>query len=86
MSDAEESVKILEKLKSLGVKLSVDDFGTGYSSFGYLSKFNADIIKIDRSFIEHVTTCYDSQTITMSIVSLAHNLSMKVVLPSYNVG
>lgn len=58
---------------------SIDDFGTGYRSFQYLSKFNADLIKIDKTFIDDINHLEENQIISNSIISLAHNMVMKVV-------
>ncbi len=55
MSDAEESVHILEAISRMGVLVSVDDFGTGYSSMSYLRRFPIDKLKIDRCFVEQMT-------------------------------
>ena len=51
MSDAEESIVILEAISSMGVLVSVDDFGTGYSSMSYLRRFPIDKLKIDHCFV-----------------------------------
>ena len=79
MSDAEESVAILESISRMGVLVSVDDFGTGYSSMSYLHRFPVDKLKIDRSFIKDVTRRPDDAAIVRAIVSLAHSLHLKVV-------
>ncbi len=79
MSDPEESIAILEQLSTMGVLLSIDDFGTGYSSMSYLRRFPIDKIKIDRAFISEAVSRSDDASIVRAIVSLAHNLSMKVV-------
>src|SRR5450755_4148769 len=79
MSDPEESIAILEQLSSMGVLVSVDDFGTGYSSMSYLRRFPIDKLKIDRVFINEIVSRPEDASIVQAIVSLAHNLRLKVV-------
>jgi diguanylate cyclase len=79
MSDPEESIKTLERLSDMGVLVSVDDFGTGYSSMSYLRRFPIDHLKIDRSFLSEITARSDDASIVGAIVSLAHNLRLKVI-------
>jgi diguanylate cyclase len=79
MSNAEESIYILESLSRLGVLVSVDDFGTGYSSMSYLRRFPIDKLKIDRSFVKEMTSRPDDASIVRAMISLAHSLNLKVV-------
>ena len=79
MSDPEESVNILKQLSEMGVLVSVDDFGTGYSSMSYLQRFPIDKLKIDRTFINEVTSSNDDASIVSAIVSLGHTLKLKVI-------
>ena len=79
MQDAEISEQIMRRLSELGLRLSVDDFGTGYSSLSYLRRLPLDKLKIDRSFIREVTSSRDDAEIVRAIVSLAHNLHLKVI-------
>ena len=79
MSNAEESVSILESLSRMGVLVSVDDFGTGYSSMSYLRRFPIDKLKIDKSFVKELTTRPADESIVRAMVSLAHSLNLKVV-------
>ncbi len=79
MVNTEEAVRTLEYLKALGLKLSIDDFGTGYSSLSYLKRFPIDALKIDRSFIDEITTDVGDATITRAVIGMAHNLGLKVV-------
>jgi EAL domain-containing protein (putative c-di-GMP-specific phosphodiesterase class I) len=79
MDHAENSVNILEELSRMGVIVSIDDFGTGYSSMSYLRRFPIDKLKIDRSFINDMTTNSDAASIVKAIISLAHSLRLKVV-------
>ena len=67
----------LDALRKLGVRLHIDDFGTGYSSLAYLQRFDADALKIDRSFVAMLET--GSSELVQTIVNLAHNLGMQVV-------
>lgn len=79
MNSASETISKLVKLKQLGFKLSIDDFGTGYSSLSYLVRFPLDVLKIDRSFIQHICSLDDKQAIVDAIIQMAHRLKMKVV-------
>jgi diguanylate cyclase (GGDEF)-like protein/PAS domain S-box-containing protein len=79
MTDVEEVVQTLERLKNFGVHLSVDDFGTGYSSLAYLQRFPLNALKIDRAFIRDVTINSNDADIARAIISLAHSLKLKVV-------
>jgi len=59
--------------------ISVDDFGTGFSSLSYLKRLPIDALKIDQSFIHDVTTNQDDAALVMAIITLAHNLRLRVV-------
>jgi EAL domain-containing protein (putative c-di-GMP-specific phosphodiesterase class I) len=79
MTNAEESAATLQALSAMGVHISIDDFGTGYSSLSYLRRFPLDKLKIDRSFIRDLMTNADDASIVRAIISLAHNLRLRVV-------
>ncbi|NJO71361.1 MAG: EAL domain-containing protein [Oscillatoriales cyanobacterium RM1_1_9] len=79
MSDVEEAIAVLNRLKSLGIQLSLDDFGIGYSSLSYLHCFPVDTLKIDRSFVNQMEEVRVNKEIVKAIVILAHNLGMSVV-------
>ena len=79
MSNTEHTRGLLRALKDLGLKLSVDDFGTGYSSLAYLKQFALDALKIDKQFIDHLTTSAKDKAIARSIIQLGHNLGMQVI-------
>jgi diguanylate cyclase (GGDEF)-like protein/PAS domain S-box-containing protein len=67
------------RLKRLGVRLAIDDFGTGYSSLDYLRSFHVSRLKIDRRFIEDVTTNPDDAAIVRATIGLAHALGIEVL-------
>lgn len=79
MTDVENAIGVMQQLKLLGVKLSIDDFGTGYSSLAYLKRFPIDVLKIDQSFVRDITVDFNDAAITVSIISLGHNLKLKVI-------
>ncbi len=79
MNSSSETISKLVRLKQLGFKLSIDDFGTGYSSLSYLVRFPLDVLKIDRSFIQHITSLDEKQAIVDAIIQMSHRLKMKVV-------
>jgi diguanylate cyclase (GGDEF)-like protein/PAS domain S-box-containing protein len=74
-----ETVRILNELKQLGVKLSIDDFGTGYSSLSILKRFPLDTLKIDRSFIDGLPQDGDSAAITEAVLAMARKMGFTVV-------
>jgi diguanylate cyclase (GGDEF)-like protein len=78
MSDPERAIVALERLREVGVRLSVDDLGTGYSSLAYLQRLPVDEIKIDRSFLAQFDEA-SSQAVVGAIVDLGHRLGKHVV-------
>lgn len=79
MKEPESAVRTLGELKAMGINISVDDFGTGFSSLSYLKRLPLHILKIDQSFVRDVTTDPDDAALVMAIVTLAHNLRLKVI-------
>jgi len=77
--EPENAVRILHRLKNMGIGIAIDDFGTGYSSLNYLKQYPIDALKIDRSFVKEITTNPDDAAIAGAIISMAHNLCLKVV-------
>ncbi len=78
MEDAESAVEKMRQLREVGVELHIDDFGTGYSSLSYLHRLPTHTIKIDRSFVSHMTERNGKSHIVGTIVALARNLGMRV--------
>jgi len=79
MEHAESAADILHQVRRLGVQVAIDDFGTGYSSLSYLKRLPIDTVKLDRSFVNGATTDPDDAALVMAIITLAHNLKLKVV-------
>lgn len=79
MEDAEFTLKVINRLKAMGVRLSIDDFGTGYSSLTYLERFNADVLKIDKFFIKGVPDDQKVANIVKTIIAMAHHLCLEVL-------
>ncbi|SEO61403.1 diguanylate cyclase (GGDEF) domain-containing protein [Trujillonella endophytica] len=77
--DVDLVVDQLQALRRLGVRIAIDDFGTGYSSLSYLRRLPADIIKIDRSFVQDLDSGGRSTTLVASIIELARSLHLEVV-------
>ncbi len=79
ISDLDEAIEKMDKLKKLGVGFSIDDFGTGYSSFTYLKKLPVDIIKIDKSFITNMHSDADDRVLTQTIIQMSQNLQLGLI-------
>lgn len=79
MENAEHTINLLNRLKKIGVQLSIDDFGTGFSSLSYLQRLPFDTLKIDRSFVYTVGENGENSEILQTIISLAKNLKMRVI-------
>lgn len=79
VDDPKTAKRMLERLSEHGAKIFVDDFGTGYSSLSYLVSLPVHALKIDRSFIQQMSTSKQARGLVSSIVSMAHGLDLKVV-------
>jgi diguanylate cyclase (GGDEF)-like protein/PAS domain S-box-containing protein len=79
MEDIKHSIATLEAIRAMGVSIAIDDFGTGFSSLSYLSKLPVDTLKIDRSFVNDMTTQPEQLALVSTIINLARALKLKVV-------
>jgi len=79
VEDSESISAMLSKLRALGIQVQIDDFGTGYSALSYLHTLPIDTLKIDRTFINRLASDGGGADIVQTILTLAHNLGMKVV-------
>jgi diguanylate cyclase (GGDEF)-like protein len=73
------AIEVMNRLHASGVRMTIDDFGTGYSSLNYLKRFKVGKLKIDQSFVQHLTEDGDDQSIVRAIVHLAHSMGMRTV-------
>jgi len=79
VSNIENVIGTMHRLKSQGFILAIDDFGAGFSSLNYLKQFPIDVLKIDRSFIMDMHDSNRNKSIVKSIIDLAHNLDFRVI-------
>ena len=79
ITDIEQSITMLHTLKRLGFEMAIDDFGTGYSSLAYLRRFPISELKVDKIFVQHMTTSESDTQIVRSVIDLAHNFGLKIV-------
>jgi EAL domain-containing protein (putative c-di-GMP-specific phosphodiesterase class I) len=79
MQDSSSTAVVLRSLKELGVRLALDDFGTGYSSLSHLKGFPIDTLKIDRAFVNELTTNADDASIVRAVITLGKSLQIRVV-------
>lgn len=79
MDDANATFKLLNQIRDMGIRIAIDDFGIGYSSLGYLKSMPIDILKIDQSFVNNVTTDENSRAICSAIISMANSLHIDVI-------
>ena len=79
MQNAAVTLHVLDRLKSIGIRLIVDDFGTGYSSLAYLKHFPVDGLKVDRGFISGLPRDKGSLAIIQAVVTLARTMRIAAV-------
>jgi diguanylate cyclase (GGDEF)-like protein len=79
MGNAQRATSCMADLAKLGSTFSLDDFGTGYSSFAHIQRLPISALKVDRQFVENLTSNEDDLNIVKAIVGLAHSLNMIVV-------
>ena len=79
MSQTEEALDVLHKLKQMGVQLAIDDFGTGYSSLSYLKRLPLNTLKIDQSFIRGLPDDVDDVAIVRAIIALGRSMQLTII-------
>ncbi|MCC2617520.1 EAL domain-containing protein [Aestuariibacter halophilus] len=79
LHETEQALVIADELKLMGIKLAIDDFGTGYSSLSYLRNIPAEVIKIDRGFVQGMLENEADRHIVAATIELINNLGLTVV-------
>jgi diguanylate cyclase (GGDEF)-like protein/PAS domain S-box-containing protein len=79
LRDDEQVWTDLAVLREIGIRVAIDDFGTGYSSLSYLRQAEIDVVKIDKSFVETVSSAPQQRALVEGIVQLARTLGLQVV-------
>jgi diguanylate cyclase (GGDEF)-like protein len=79
MSNSEDILGKLQKMRELGVRISIDDFGTGFCSFTYLLQYQVDRLKIDQSFVKKAGIDANAAAVVRTIIAMSHGLNIKVV-------
>ncbi len=79
MLDVSKTQSMLSQLKAAGICISIDDFGTGYSSLSYLKKFQVDVLKIDKSFVQEMLTDKGDMEIVKAVISLAQSMNLQLI-------
>jgi EAL domain-containing protein (putative c-di-GMP-specific phosphodiesterase class I) len=79
LADPDRAARVLERIRALGITLSIDDFGTGFSSLTYVRTMPASELKIDRSFVQNIESNEGDAAIVRAVIALAHSLGLKVV-------
>jgi diguanylate cyclase (GGDEF)-like protein len=80
LDGTDRAASTMKQLAAMGVSIAVDDFGTGYSCFSYLPRLPFNVLKIDRTFVSELGKRVEMAAMIRSLVSLAHNLNMQVVV------
>ena len=79
MIDSEKALQRIDELKKMGLMIAIDDFGTGYSSLSYLNRFPANLLKIDKAFIDEMNKSDSSRQYVSEIISIGHVMGFEVI-------
>ncbi len=78
MKDFDKTLRTLEEINALGVRIAIDDFGTGYSNLSYMARYPIDVLKIDKSITDMVGA-HEGDSIAHAVVELSHALGIEVL-------
>lgn len=79
IESVDKALSRIDELKEMGIKIAIDDFGTGYSSLSYLNKFPADLLKIDKSFIDEMNKDESSKQYVATFIKIGHLMGFDVI-------
>ena len=79
IDSVDKALRCIDELKNMGVQIAIDDFGTGYSSLSYLNRFPANLLKIDKSFIDEMNSSDSSKQYVAAIISMGHIMGFDVI-------
>jgi EAL domain-containing protein (putative c-di-GMP-specific phosphodiesterase class I) len=79
VQDYHKIIKVLNKLRAMGIGIAIDDFGTGYSCLAYLKKLPITKLKIDREFVKDILINSEDRAIAKTIISLGKGLKLEVL-------
>ena len=79
IDSADKALECIDKIKEMGVKLAIDDFGTGYSSLSYLHRLPANLLKIDKSFIDKMNESESSKQYVAAVIQIGHIMGFEVI-------
>ena len=75
----DKAMSCIQEIRDMGIRIAIDDFGTGYSSLSYLNNFPANLLKIDKSFIDNMNVNDKSKQYVAAIISLGHSMGFEVI-------
>jgi diguanylate cyclase (GGDEF)-like protein/PAS domain S-box-containing protein len=79
LQDLDAVIPALTAVRELGVRIAIDDFGTGYSSLAYLAQLPVDVLKVDKSFVDRVTTNAQDAALTEAIIKMSASMNFETV-------
>ncbi len=74
----EKAAKVIQQIRSHGIKVALDDFGTGFASIGYLRRFELDRLKLDRSLVDAVHQSRESANVARAVIGLSQALALPI--------
>ena len=79
IDSVDKALQVINEIEAMGIKIAIDDFGTGYSSLSYLNRFPADLLKIDKSFIDKMNSGDSPKQYVAAIIAIGHIMGFSVI-------